>query len=123
VTAMTVTTEDVDLGVRTSERSLTRNRFLRYLSVVTVGVVARDIIAATPAEAAPGCCSGGACPHCWSNGCPGTYCDTWYSGCGATDYGWNVCCNHQWNFCHDYTWRATGQHCVCIVYCGYPCPC
>lgn len=120
---MTVTTEDVDLGVRTSDRAITRNRFLRYLSVATVGLVARDIVAATPAEATPGCCTGGSCPNCWSNGCPGTYCDTWYSGCGATGYGWNVCCQHQWNFCHDYIWRKTGQRCVCIVYCGYNCPC
>lgn len=123
---MTVTTEDVDLGTSTSDRAITRNRFLRYVSIVTVGLVARDIVAAAPAAAVgsgPACCNGGSCPHCWSNGCPNSYCETWYSGCGPLHYGWNICCNHQWNFCHDYIWRATGQQCVCVVYCGFNCPC
>lgn len=103
---------------------ITRSRALKYLSAITLGLVAKDLLAAQPAEAAPGCCGGApTCPVCYSYGCPGSRCDTWYSGCGGSGYGWSVCCGGQWNFCHDYYDRPTRKNCICIVYCGYNCPC
>jgi len=119
---MSATTADVRPPSITDR--LTRSNALKYLSVVTLGLIAKDLLVSEPAQAAPGCCGGApTCPVCYSYGCPSSRCDTWYSGCGTDGYGWNVCCGGQWNFCHDYYDRYSQINCICIVYCGYSCPC